>query len=201
MPTAAIINYEVGNLFSIECGLKKVGFHTEIISSPLQLNNKDAVVLPGVGSFSAAANQLEPYRQKILDLVKNGTPLLGICLGMQLFFSSSEEGNGKGLNVFRGRVAALPRSVKIPHMGWNTLHIVKENEILQSIEDDSFVYFVHSFYPIPKKSNIVIADTAYGTTFATVLAENNVFGTQFHPEKSGEKGLVILANFARFVKR
>ena len=201
MPTAAIINYEVGNLFSIECGLKKVGFHTEIVSSPSQLKNKDAVVLPGVGSFSAAVNQLEPYRLKILDLVKSGTPLLGVCLGMQLFFSSSEEGTGKGLDLFGGRVVGLPRSVKIPHMGWNTLRIVNENGLLEGIEDESFLYFVHSYFPIPADKDIVVADTAYGTTFASVVAENNVFGTQFHPEKSGEKGLAILANFVKIVKK
>ena len=201
MPTAAIIDYEVGNLFSIQCGLEKVGFHTEIVSSPSQLNNKDAVVLPGVGSFSAAANKLEPYRLKILDLVKSGTPLLGVCLGMQLFFSSSEEGTGKGLDLFGGRVVGLPRSVKIPHMGWNTLRILNENRLLEGIEDEPFFYFVHSYYPIPADKEIVVADTEYGTTFASVVAENNVFGTQFHPEKSGEKGLAILANFARIVKK
>jgi len=201
MPTAAILNYEVGNLFSIECGLKKVGFQAEITSSPSQLKNKDVIVLPGVGSFSAAADQLEPYRLEILGLIKGGTPLLGICLGMQLLFSSSEEGAGKGLSFFKGGVAGLPSSVKIPHMGWNTLRIVNENKLLEGIENESFFYFVHSYYPIPTNKEIIVADTKYGTTFASVVAENNVFGTQFHPEKSGEKGLKILANFARIVKK
>jgi glutamine amidotransferase len=133
--------------------------------------------------------------------VSEGTPILGICLGLQLFFESSEEGPGEGLTFFKGNIATLPKNVKVPHMGWNTLNIIKPNELLDGIAEGTYVYFVHSLYPIPKDPAIVITKTEYGTTFTSAVAKDNIYGTQFHPEKSGDIGLKILKNFAKIVVR
>jgi glutamine amidotransferase len=154
-----------------------------------------------VGNFSAAADKLEPVRNEILDAVKSGVPLLGICLGLQLFFPRSDEGAGDGLGLYDGNNAWLPNSVKVPHMGWNTLRIVKQTSLLDGIREASYVYFVHSLYPVPTDKELVCTETDYGTTFTSSIASRNVFGTQFHPEKSGDVGLQILRNFARTVKK
>jgi glutamine amidotransferase len=172
-----------------------------VASSPLQLKAADAIILPGVGNFSEGSRNLEPVRQVILDLVKDDIPVLGICLGLQLFFEESEEGNGKGLALFQGKNLTLPDTVKVPHMGWNTLDIITQNDILEGVPNGSFVYFVHSCYPAPLDRDVVCAETTYGVTFASAIAARNVYGTQFHPEKSGKCGLKILSNFARIVGR
>jgi glutamine amidotransferase len=136
-----------------------------------------------------------------MEAVESGTPVLGICLGLQLFFQKSEEGAGKGLALFEGKNVRLPSSVKVPQMGWNTLRIVKQDEILEGLDDEAYVYFVHSLYPVPVNKDIVCAETDYGTTFTSAIAKKNVHGTQFHPEKSGDVGLKILKNFAKIVAR
>lgn len=128
-------------------------------------------------------------------------PLLGVCLGMQMLFTESLEGDGAGLNLLRGNVVKLPSAVKIPHMGWNTLHITKQTDLLEGVNEGSFVYFVHSYYPCDLDRDVVAAETTYGVTFASIVARRNVYGTQFHPEKSGETGLKILKNFFNIVKR
>jgi glutamine amidotransferase len=133
--------------------------------------------------------------------VKSGKPVIGVCLGLQLFFPESEEGPGKGLGLFEGKTVRLQGSVKVPHMGWNSLRIVKPNEFFEGVADGSYVYFVHSLYPVPADKEIVAAETEYGETFTSAIAIKNVFGTQFHPEKSGDVGLKILDNFAKIVKR
>jgi glutamine amidotransferase len=196
-----IIDYGVGNLFSLRCALEKVGVNSIIGSTPLQLKDADAIVLPGVGNFSAASRKLGPIKEEIVELVRSGVPFLGICLGMQLFFPESEEGKGIGLALFQGKNNRLPSSVKVPHMGWNTIRIVRQNEILEGVQDDSYVYFVHSCYPVPMEKDMICAETTYGTTFASAIAKQNVYGTQFHPEKSGETGLRVLRNFVGIVER
>jgi glutamine amidotransferase len=201
MPEAVIFDYGVGNLLSLKVALEKVGLKAQISATKQKLKEANAIALPGVGNFSAAADKLEPVRDEILDAVKNGIPLLGICLGMQLFFPRSDEGTGQGLALYEGNNVWLPNSVKVPHMGWNTLRIVKQNELLDGIEDESYFYFVHSLYPAPAERGLVFTETDYGTTFASTVASRNVFGTQFHPEKSGEIGLKILKNFAKAVKK
>jgi glutamine amidotransferase len=201
MPEAAIIDYGVGNLLSLKCALEKVGLGTTIGLSTRQIKKADAIALPGVGNFSAAAVKLDAVKEELVDVVKGGIPVFGICLGMQLFFPESEEGAGNGLAFFEGKNIRLPNSVKVPHMGWNTLRIVKQNEILNGLNDESYVYFVHSLYPVPIDKEIVCAQTDYGTTFTSVVARKNVYGTQFHPEKSGDIGLRILKNFAKLVTR
>lgn len=201
MPEAVIIDYGVGNLLSLKCALQKVGLNVTVGLSPQQIKKADALALPGVGNFSAAAAKLDAVREELIDTVKSGTPVLGICLGLQLFFQDSEEGAGKGLALFEGRTVRLPSSVKVPHMGWNTLRMVKQNEIWQGIDDEAYVYFVHSLYPVPVDKEIVCAETDYGATFTSAIANKNVYGTQFHPEKSGDIGLKILKNFAKIVTR
>ena len=201
MPEAVIIDYGVGNLLSLKIALQKVGLNVTVGLSPQQIKKADAIALPGVGNFSAAAAKLDAVREELMDAVKSGTPVFGICLGLQLFFQESEEGAGKGLALFEGRTVRLPSSVKVPHMGWNTLRMVKQNEIWEGVDDEAYVYFVHSLYPVPVDKEIVCAETDYGATFTSAIASKNVYGTQFHPEKSGDIGLKILKNFAKIVTR
>jgi glutamine amidotransferase len=201
MPEAVIFDYGVGNLLSLKCSLEKVGLNAKIGVSAQQLKKADAIALPGVGSFSAAITKLDAVKETLLDAVENGTPLIGICLGLQLFFPESEEGPGKGLALFEGKNVCLRGEVKVPHMGWNTLRLVQQNALFNGVADGSYVYFVHSLYPVPTDKEIVAAETDYGATFTSAIASKNVFGTQFHPEKSGDIGLKILENFVKIVKR
>jgi glutamine amidotransferase len=201
MPEAVIFDYGVGNLLSLKCALEKVGLNATIAVSAQQLKKADAIALPGVGSFSASITKLDTVKDTLLTAVERGTPLIGICLGLQLFFPESEEGPGKGLALFEGKNVRLRGDVKVPHMGWNTLRIVKPNALFDGVADDSYVYFVHSLYPVPTDKAIVAAETEYGATFTSAVTSKNVFGTQFHPEKSGDIGLKILENFAKIVKR
>jgi glutamine amidotransferase len=202
MPEAAIFDYGVGNLLSLRTALEKVGLKAKITVSARQLSSADAIALPGVGNFSAAATKLAIVKQTLLDAVQRGTPLIGICLGLQLFFPESEEGPGQGLGIFEGKNVRLRGAgIKVPHMGWNTLHIIKPSKFFESLQDNSYVYFVHSLYPVPTNKKIVATETEYGTKFASAVVNNNIFGTQFHPEKSGDVGLKILKNFASIVKR
>jgi len=201
MPEAVIFDYGAGNLLSLKVALEKVGLNAKVGSTEQALKKADAIALPGVGNFSAAAEKLDPVRQVILDAIEKMLPVLGICWGLQLFFPQSEEGAGNGLSLYEGKNVWLPNSVKVPHMGWNTLRIVKQNELLDGVKDESYVYFVHSLYPVPLDKNLVCTETDYGTTFASAITSNNVFGTQFHPEKSVYVGLKILKKFARTVKK
>jgi glutamine amidotransferase len=166
-----------------------------------KLKDADAIALPGVGNFTAAAKALEPVKAELVDTINAGTPVLGICLGLQLYFEESEEGPGRGLAFFKGKNVRLSGPVKVPHMGWNTLQKVKENELFEGIDDGAYVYFVHSLYPVPVDKSIVCTETEYSQTFTSAVASKNIYGTQFHPEKSGDVGLKILKNFAKAVAR
>ncbi len=201
MADAVILDYGVGNLLSLKTALEKAGLTATIGTTAKELAKADAIALPGVGSFTAATGKLDQVKETLQTKVKEGTPLLGICLGLQLFFESSEEGPGSGLALFRGRTIQLPRTVKVPHMGWNTLNFVRENELFKGIAEGTYVYFVHSLYPVPQNKTITCSTTEYGTTFTSSVASKNIYGTQFHPEKSGDVGLKILKNFAMAVVR
>jgi len=201
MPQVLIVDYGVGNLLSLKFALEKTGLTAKISPPTQKLGDADAIALPGVGNFTAAAKALEPVKQALVDAVKDGTPILGICLGLQLYFEASEEGPGEGLAFFKGKDVRLTGPVKVPHMGWNTLRKVKQNELFDGVADGSYVYFVHSLYPVPAEKEIVCTETEYAQTFTSAVARKNIYGTQFHPEKSGDVGLNILKNFAKAVAR
>jgi len=201
MPQVFILDYGVGNLLSLKVALEKAGLNTKITPPTTPLKKADALALPGVGNFTAAVRSIEPVKSDLVGAVKGGTPILGVCLGLQLFFQSSEEGPGEGLAFFKGKNLHLKRNMKIPHMGWNSLRIVKQTELFDGVSDGSYVYFVHSLYPEPADKKIICAQTEYTTVFTSAVADKNIFGMQFHPEKSGEVGLRILQNFARIVAR
>ena len=202
MPEISVVNYGVGNLRSVKKGLEKSGARATITQNPRNLSNADAIVFPGVGAFAAAVKNLAPIASIVTQLVENGKPLFGICLGLQLLFTrSSEGGRTYGLNFISGDVVKIPETVKIPQMGWNTLDIVKSHPLLEGIQNYSYAYFVHTYVPKPSKNEVIVANTEYGIRFHSVIAKQNVLATQFHPEKSGKTGLTILKNFIKIVKR
>jgi glutamine amidotransferase len=198
----AVVNYGVGNLRSIRRGLEKSGAVVEITHSPTDLRRSDAMVLPGVGAFAPAVKNMMPIADVVAEAKKNGKPILGVCLGLQLLFTrSSEGGSVNGLDFISGDIVKLPENVKTPQMGWNTLNIVQSHPLLEGVKDGSYVYFVHSYYPQPTEPQVIVATTEYGVRFPSVVAKKNLFATQFHPEKSSKTGSVILKNFVRIVRR
>jgi len=199
MPQAVIFDYGVGNLLSLKTALEKAGLTASIGTTANDLAKADAIALPGVGSFTAASSKLDAVKETLQTKINEGTPLLGICLGLQLFFETSQEGPGTGLALFMGKNMQLPNTVKVPHMGWNTLNIIKPNDLFEGIAEGTYVYFVHSLYPVPKDKSIVCSTTEYGATFTSAVANKNIYGTQFHPEKSGDVGIKILKNFVKTV--
>jgi glutamine amidotransferase len=196
----AIIDYGVGNLRSVEKGLEYVGVPSKVTADPAEIDSADAIVLPGVGAFESGMRQIAPLKKVILDKVDDGTPMLGVCLGMQMLYDESEEGGIiKGLGLVRGRVVRFSNGLKVPHMGWNSLSVVKAHPILKGIPDDPYVYFVHSYRA--EISDNTVAASDYGGEFTAIVASEklNIIGTQFHPEKSGDIGLRILKNFAEMI--
>ncbi|MCL2172264.1 MAG: imidazole glycerol phosphate synthase subunit HisH [Candidatus Bathyarchaeota archaeon] len=202
MQKAVIFDYGVGNLLSLKCAIERAGLDVFIGSSTQDLAQADAIVLPGVGSFTPVAKKLAGFKEIIQTKVTEGVPLLGICLGLQLFFEESAEGPGEGLALFKGKVVQLQGDLKIPHMGWNTFNSVKACELFNGINNEkAYVYFVHSFYPVPFDECVVCAKTTYGLPFTSAVVDKNMYGLQFHPEKSGDVGLQILQNFVKIVTR
>lgn len=199
----AVIDYGAGNLRSIVNGLAKVGAKAAIVDEPSRLSKADAVVLPGVGSFGDAMAKLLPFKPAITDAISSGKPFLGLCLGEQIIFQKSEESPGvKGLGLFNGGCVRFKGGkLKVPHMGWNTIEKTHRTPLLEGIEDGEYFYFVHSYYVKPKDKRIIAAETDYGVRFPSVIAKGNVFATQFHPEKSGDRGLKILKNFVRIARK
>ncbi len=196
------MNYGVGNLRSIRKGLEKSGAHVKITHTPTDLRASDAIVLPGVGAFAPAVKNMAPIADVVAEAMNNGKPIFGVCLGLQLLFTqSSEGGTVKGLDFISGNVVKLPDTVKTPQMGWNTIDFAKSHPLLDGVNDHSYVYFVHSFYPQPTDPDTVVTTTQYGIKFASMVAKKNLFATQFHPEKSSKTGLTMLKNFVKIVKR
>jgi len=193
-----ILNYGVGNLYSLQAALKRENVDPQLVTNVRRAWSADALLLPGVGNFREVARKVQ--REEIRDLAESGKPLIGICLGLQLFFESSEEGSGKGLGLFSGQAKRLPSTVKIPQIGWNTLRVTNPNEIVEGIANESWVYYMHSYYP-ETSGDWVVATSKYGVEYPTLIAQKNVFGSQFHPEKSGKTGRTILRNILRLVKR
>jgi glutamine amidotransferase len=201
----AIVDYGMGNLRSVAKAFERLGAAAEVTRDPERIASAPGVVLPGVGAFGACMANLTSLGlvQPVKQAIGAGRPFLGICLGMQLLFDESEEfGPVAGLGVLRGRVVrfAADAARKIPHMGWNSLRIVRRAPTLAGIEDDAYVYFVHSYYPVPADPGVVATTTAYGPEFASSVARDNVFACQFHPEKSQQVGLRLLDNFVRVVR-
>lgn len=193
-PQIAIIDYGVGNLRSVSRGLEHGGARPIITNDEKVVEDSDGIVLPGVGAFGDAMKRLEPFREILIESATE-KPIFGICLGMQLYFTESEEdGIHEGLDLMNGKVVKLPRSVKIPQMGWNSIEIKKESLFLEGIKSNDYFYFVHSFYALPQE-DVTTATSYYGLEFPAIVQKELLFATQFHPEKSGEAGLKILENF------
>ena len=196
-----IIDYDAGNIRSVEKALSYLGEKTVVSRNPETLKNADKVILAGVGSFGQAMENLHRYElvPVIRDMIEDGKPFLGICLGLQLLFESSEESPGaEGLGILKGKILKIPSSpgLKIPHMGWNSLQLQNNGRLFRNIPQDTYVYFVHSYYLQAQEPEIVKAVTGYGTEIHASVEKDNVFACQFHPEKSGKYGLEILKNFA-----
>ncbi|MFB6235520.1 MAG: imidazole glycerol phosphate synthase subunit HisH [Halopenitus sp.] len=201
----AVVDYGLGNLRSATRGLERAGATVTITDDPADFDDADGVVLPGVGAFREGMENAGPYRDALVDVAESGQPLFGICLGMQMLLTSSQEaehagqGDVRGLDLIPGRNVRFEIDRKVPHMGWNELSVEREHPIVDGV-DGEYAYFVHSYYAEPEASNAVVASTDYGVEFPAVVANDagNVFGTQFHPEKSGETGLQILRNFVDY---
>jgi glutamine amidotransferase len=200
----AIIDYGMGNLRSVEKGFLKVGIDARVVTHPGAVDDAHAIVLPGVGSFKDCMSNLEDMSlvDPVVRSIQKGKPYLGICLGLQVLFTESEEfGLCKGLHVFEGKVVRFHVDLKVPHMGWNNITISRRPPLLKGIEDEAFFYFVHSFYVVPSDTDIIATTTDYGVRFTSMIWKDNIFATQFHPEKSQEMGLRILKNFGDFSKK
>ena len=207
----AVIDYGVGNLFSLLSSLNYVGLDTKLTNNIEEIKNAKGIILPGVGAFRDAIGNLEKYglKETLINEAKNGKPFLGICLGMQMLFEKSYEyGEYEGLGLINGTVEEIKKylpensDLKIPHMGWNSLIInerFKDDKILKDIDNNEYVYYVHSYFAKTDTKNIV-AYSEYGTKISGIVKNENVYGMQFHPEKSGDTGLKLLKNWGELIK-
>jgi glutamine amidotransferase len=195
-----VVDYKLNNLRSIENTLRRLGHDVQVTSDPEVVRKADKLILPGVGAFRDAMENLKAYHlvEPFVDRVGAGVPTLGICLGMHLIFSESEEfGLHRGLNLIPGRVRRIPDQVIVPHMGWNRLQLQREDPLVKGIDPGSFVYFVHSYYAEPVAKDVTVATTDHGIDFAAIVHKDNLWATQFHPEKSQKVGERLLDNFGR----
>jgi glutamine amidotransferase len=204
MTKIAIFDFGTGNLFNLHQSLLRNGAHSvDIIRTLEELEKYDGLVLPGVGNFDNAISSIQRDAVSLNMAVDNGMPILGICLGLEMLFNKSEEGILDGLKLLEGDVLMLPKKkVKVPHIGWNNLRIVKrESNLLKGIPQDSWVYFVHSYHIEPEDKNLISAIADYGSILPVVIERSNLFGTQFHPEKSGKIGAQIVKNFIKICEK
>jgi glutamine amidotransferase len=197
----AVIDYGLGNLRSVGKALEVIGTEAEVSNNPEKIAGAKAIVLPGVGAFQRGMENLERLNilPSLFKAIRDGKPFLGICLGLQLLFTESEEhGIHKGMDIIKGRVKRFDSDLKVPHMGWNKVKLKIKNEklkIFENIPDESYFYFVHTYYVEPEDKEAIVATTDYGQDFVSVLNKDNVWGVQFHPEKSAGIGLKLLENF------
>ncbi|HEX5471452.1 MAG TPA: imidazole glycerol phosphate synthase subunit HisH [Lacipirellulaceae bacterium] len=200
-PVIAIIDYEMGNLRSVQKAFERLGHAAVITSDPPVLADAQKIVLPGVGAFRDAIAALRQRKlvEPVRAAIEQGKPFLGICLGLQLLFGKSyEDGEHEGLGIVPGEVVRfkLPAEYKVPHMGWNQVHYRRQSPIMNGIEDGAHFYFVHSFYVVPRDQSVVATETEYSLPFCSSIWRDNLFAVQFHPEKSQSAGLRLLKNFA-----
>ncbi|MEF8827732.1 MAG: imidazole glycerol phosphate synthase subunit HisH [Haloarcula sp.] len=200
-----VVDYGLGNLRSVTRGLERAGADVSLSEDPAEFDAADGIVLPGVGAFSEGMDNAGPFREALVEQAEAGKPLFGICLGMQMLLTTSEEadhagqGDAEGLDLIPGKNVRFSRDQTVPHMGWNELDVTRDHPLVEGV-DGEHAYFVHSYYAVPDDENATVATTDYGSDFASVVANDagNVFGTQFHPEKSGETGLRILQNYVDY---
>lgn len=202
MTKIAIFDYGAGNLFSLKSSLERNGAESvDIIYNLKELSKFDGLILPGVGNFDPAIKSIENSARYLDKAIDNCMPLLGICLGMEILFNKSEEGKLEGLKILSGEVVMLPKGkVKVPHMGWNNLKIKTQSRLLKGVKDKSWVYFVHSYKTVPKDHKLVVATSDYGVSIPAMIERNNLIGVQFHPEKSGDVGALMIKNFIELCK-
>jgi imidazole glycerol-phosphate synthase subunit HisH len=204
MTKVAIFDYGAGNLFNLKVALERNGAQNVLIIHDMKnLDKFDGLVLPGVGNFDPAIKSIRIDKEFLTKAIHDCMPTLGICLGMEMLFNRSEEGKLRGLKILDGEVIMLPKKkVKVPHMGWNNLEINgKGSKLLQGIKDGSWVYFTHSYRIAPKNESIVVANSEYGISIPAAIEKDNLFGTQFHPEKSGGTGAIMIKNFLKVCSR
>jgi glutamine amidotransferase len=200
-----VVDYGLGNLRSVTRGLERAGADVSLSEDPAEFDAADGIVLPGVGAFSEGMDNAGPFREALVEQAEAGKPLFGICLGMQMLLTTSEEadhegqGDAEGLDLIPGKNVRFSRDQTVPHMGWNELDVTRDHPLVEGV-DGEHAYFVHSYYAVPDDETATVATTDYGVDFASVVANEagNVFGTQFHPEKSGETGLRILRNYVDY---
>jgi len=201
MVSVAIFDYGAGNIFSLKNSLEKIGASVDVITDFDKPNDYSGLLLPGVGNFDPAIHSIREFSKTQFRDYVDKMPVLGICLGMEMFFEKSEEGKEKGLGIIGGEVIILPSYMKVPHMGWNDLEIKKPGKLLEGVEDGSWVYFVHSYRVKPNFDDIITAESDYGIKVPAVVEQDNFFGTQFHPEKSGSVGQIMIKNFLDVCKK
>ena len=197
-PKIIVVDYGAGNLRSVARAVAHVGHEPTVTQDPVEVATADALIVPGVGAAADTMRNLREHNmvEPIREYIASGRPFFGVCMGQQALLTVSEEGGEHAcLDIIPGRVIKLPPGQKVPHMGWNTVRQRVAHPIFEGIPDDSYFYFVHSYYPDPEDESVIIGETEYGVTFASVLARDNIVATQFHPEKSGEMGLRMYANF------
>jgi glutamine amidotransferase len=194
-----VVDYGAGNLRSVANAIAKLGYQPRVTSDPTEVANAQAVVLPGVGAAGDTMANLKRLKlvAPIRQLIAEGRPFLGVCVGLQVLFTSTEEGGHECLGIIPGRVRRLPSGLKIPHMGWNQVRQTMSHPIFSGIPDEASFYFVHSYYAEPEDRSLVAGETEYGARICSVIARGNLIATQFHPEKSGEIGLKLYDNFIR----
>ena len=196
-PTISIIDYQAGNLRSVQKALEKCGANAVISADPETIINSDAVVFPGQGACDTSMNNLKNtgLDNVVKTIIQLGTPFLGVCLGLQLLLDYSDEGNEPCLGVIGGKVVSLPDTGKIPHMGWNEVRVLSDHPVFAGMPENGHYYFVHSYYVVPAESSLICGTTEYGLEFCSAVTYKNVLAVQFHPERSGEVGLQIYKNF------
>jgi glutamine amidotransferase len=197
MRSVAVVDFGAGNLKSVVKAVRYLGHEVRVTRSAQDIDEASVIILPGVGAASPALDDLEERRlaEPIKKAVLEGRPFLGICLGLQVLFEFTEEGDRPCLGLLKGRVKRLPAGVKVPHMGWNLVRQRRPHPLFQGIPNPAFFYFVHSYYPDPEENGVAAGETEYGVAFSSVIIRDNLVATQFHPEKSGQLGLQVLRNF------